>query len=64
MLFGYYYSEKSGVAPRKTLRGNIEYTHCVAHDSSDEVKDLEIPEDAVLVAIEDVNSITAKKTYR
>jgi len=60
MLFEYYYSKDSGVASRKTLRCGVEYTHCVCHNDSNEVKDKEIPQDAIFVAIEDVNAMTTK----
>lgn len=64
MLFEYYYSKDSGVAPRKTLRGGVKYTHCVCHNASNEARDKEIHQDAVLVAIEDVNTITTKEETR
>jgi len=64
MLFEYYYSKNSGIVPRRTLRCNVEYTNCVLHDASDDIRNSTLPEDAILVAIEDVNTITTKEATK
>lgn len=64
MLFEYYYSSDSGVVPRRTLRGGVWYTHCVCHSVDNEMKNKEIPQDAIFVAIEDVDTITTKEVTK
>lgn len=61
MLFDYYYSEAHKTEARRTLRSNIEYTHVTVHEHSDEEFERIVPEDAVLVAIEDVREIGGRQ---